>query len=226
MHETIQEAKKSKRNLLEPEALKLFSDYGLPVPPYEVARTATDAVRASEKFGYPVVLKVVSPQVVHKSEVGGVKIGLQTETEVKKAYDEIMDSVQKKVKDASVEGIIVRSHLPQGLECIVGMTKDPQFGPAIMFGLGGVFVELLKDVVFRVLPLTRTDAEYMIRETKGYELLRGIRGQKPKDIPAVVDCLLKTTTMIEENPEILEIDINPLTVFEKGAVILDAIVML
>lgn len=226
MHETIQEAKKAGRNLLEPEALKLFSDYGLPVPPYEVVRTKIEAVRASDEFGYPVVLKIVSPQIIHKSDVGGVQVGIESAGEVESAYDRIMSSVGEKAEKASVEGVLVRPHAPEGLECIVGMMKDPQFGPAVMFGLGGIFVELLKNVAFSVLPLTRNDAEQMIRETKGYELLKGIRGNEPKDIPAIIDCLVRTAAMVEENPEIQQIDINPLIVYEKGARVLDARVML
>jgi acyl-CoA synthetase (NDP forming) len=226
MHETIQVAKKAGRNLLEPEALKLFSDYGLPVPPYEVVRTKIEAVQASNDFGYPVVLKIVSPQIIHKSDVGGVKVGIESAGEVEKAYDRIMSSVGERAGKASVEGVLVRPYAPEGLECIVGMMKDPQFGPAVMFGLGGIFVELFKDVAFSVLPLTRNDAVQMIRETKGYELLKGIRGDKPKDIPAIVNCLERTAAMAEENPEIQQIDINPLTVYEKGARVLDARVML
>jgi acyl-CoA synthetase (NDP forming) len=226
MHETIALAKKAGRNLLEPEALKLFSDYGLSVPPYEVAGTKAEALKAAERLGYPVVLKVVSEQVLHKSDVGGVKLALGSRAEVERAYDEITESVRHEVDDDAISGFLVRSHLPKGIECIIGMTLDQQFGPAVMFGLGGIYVELLKDVSFRVLPLTRSDAEQMITETKGYELLKGIRGERPKDIRAVIDCVLKTATMVEENSDIREIDINPLAVYEKGAFVLDARVVL
>ncbi|MBN2322244.1 MAG: acetate--CoA ligase family protein [Spirochaetes bacterium] len=226
MHETIALAKKAGKNLLEPEALRLFSDYSLPVPPYELAETKKEAVEAAERFGYPVVLKVVSEQVLHKSDIGGVKLALGSKAEVERAYDEITESVEKKVDGAVISGLLVRPHLKKGIECIIGMTLDPQFGPAVMFGLGGIFVELLKDVSFRVLPMRRPDAERMISETKGYELLKGMRGERPKDIPALIDCLLRTAEMVEENPDIREIDINPLAVYEKGAAVLDARVML
>ena len=223
MHDAISRAVREKRNLLETEALRLFSDYGMPVPEFQLVKTKAEAEKKSKQIGFPVVLKIVSPDIIHKSDVGGVKVNLITAEQIEKAYDEIMGNIGEGVQ---VEGMLVRKYVPQGLECIVGMTKDPQFGPALMFGLGGIFVELLKDVSFRVLPLTRQDVELMIKETKGYSLLKGTRGESKKDIPALVDFLLKTQRLIEENPAIQEIDINPLAVFEKGVWILDARVIL
>ncbi|KKM09107.1 acetyl-CoA synthetase [Clostridiales bacterium PH28_bin88] len=226
MHGIITKALAEKRNLLEPEALQLLAEYGLPVPQFELARTKEEAVAAAEKIGYPVVLKIVSPDILHKSDVEGVKVGLATAGAVSGAFEEIINSASLKAKGARVEGVLVVANAPKGTECIVGMTKDPQFGPALMFGLGGIFVELLKDVAFRVLPLTREDAEEMIKETKGYQLLKGMRGQNPKDIPALKEFLLKMAALIEQNPEIQEIDVNPLLVFEQGLQVLDARVIL
>jgi len=226
MHEIIERGIGEQRNLLEPEALALFSKYGLPVPVYEVAGTQQQALKAAESIGYPVVLKVVSQAIVHKSEIGGVKTGLDCETAVKEAWEEITRSVDSIGERSSMEGVLVCAQAPPGLECIIGIVKDPQFGHAIMFGLGGIFVELIKDAAFRVLPITRQDAGELVCETKSHQLLRGIRGQKPKDIAVVIDCLMKIAALVEENPAIREIDINPIVVFEKGAMILDARVML
>jgi len=225
MHEIIKRGISEQRNLLEPEALALFSEYGLPVPVHEVATTQQQALKAARSIGYPVVLKVVSQVIVHKSEIGGVRTQLDSERAVKNAWGEITRSVDSIGERSSLEGVLVCAQAPPGLECVLGIVKDPQFGHAIMFGLGGIFVELIKDVAFRVLPITPQDASELVRETKSYQLLRGIRGQKPKDTAAVVDCLMKTAALVEDNPAIKEIDINPIVVFEKGAMILDARVM-
>ncbi len=226
MYEAIARALKEKRNLLEPEALKLFTDFGLPVPQYKFARTLEEAVAASAEIGYPVVLKIVSAGIIHKADVGGVKVHLESDRAVEAAFVEIRKNAEQKAPGAAVEGILVSRHIGSGLECIVGMTRDPQFGPAIMYGLGGIFVEVLKDVSFRILPLTGVDAESMIKETKSYQLLQGIRGEKPKDMPALIDFLLKTSALIEQNPEIRELDINPIAILEKGVLALDARVLL
>lgn len=226
MHDLISKAKADKRNLLEPDALRLFADYGLPVPDYKLVKTQEEALEAARQIGFPVVLKIVSPDILHKSDAGGVKLGLSTAGETAAAFKEIMSNIGKKASKAKVEGILVAGNAPGGTECIVGMTKDPQFGPALMFGLGGVFVELMKDVSFRVLPLTREDAENMIKETKACRLLKGLRGEAPGDIQALIDFLLKTASLIEKNPQIKEIDVNPLLVCETGVMILDARVIL
>ncbi|MEW6622640.1 MAG: acetate--CoA ligase family protein [Bacillota bacterium] len=222
MHEILKEAVVQRKNLLEPEAMQLFAAYNIPTPGFGLAKTKEEAASVAEAIGFPVVLKVVSPDILHKSDVGGVKVGLGDVGAVKKAYEEILDSVVQKVPEAEVAGVLVATQAPKGLECIIGMTKDPQFGPALMFGLGGIYVEVFKDISFRVLPLTQKDAEEMIAETKGYQLLKGIRGEEPKDINALVEVLLKVARMVEENPQIEEIDINPLVVYEKGVLALDA----
>lgn len=224
MHEIVERGFSEGRHLLEPEALALLSEYGLSVPRHELVATPEQALAAAERIGYPVVLKIVSREILHKSEIGGVKTGLEDGQALNRAWQEMSSAVES--TGFTPEGFLVCEQAPPGLECIVGTVKDPQFGHAIMFGLGGIFVELIKDVAFRVLPITRADAEQLVKETKSYRLLGGIRGQKAKDIEAVIDCLMKTAAVVRDNPAIAEIDINPLTVFEKGAMVLDARILL
>jgi acyl-CoA synthetase (NDP forming) len=226
MHELIANAKKENRNLLEHEAMALFAQYGIPGPDYALTTSPAEAMQAAEKIGYPVVLKVVSPDIIHKSDVGGVEVGMKTKEEVAAAYDRIMQNAAAKAPGAKIHGILVLSFAKPGVECIVGMTKDSSFGPAIMFGLGGIFVELLKDVAFRVLPLDRAEVFAMMQETKGYQMLTGLRGQKAKDVDALADLILNVARMIAENPEIEELDINPLFVYDEGVRTVDARILL
>lgn len=226
MHQLIEQALMAKRNLLEHEAMQLLSEYGLPTPKHALTTDPDQAADTAREIGFPVVLKVVSPAILHKSDVGGVKVGLKTEAEVKDAYREILLNIERRTNNASIVGILVASQASPGLECIVGMTSDPQFGPALMFGLGGIFVEVLKDVSFRLLPISKEEAEDMIKETKGYKLIQGIRGEKPKDFTALVDIILKLSLLIEENPEIKELDLNPLFLYESGLQIVDARVLI
>lgn len=227
MNERIRVALEEGRALLEPEAWALLMEYGLPMPRHRVAHSAGEAAEAAAEIGFPVVLKIVSRDVLHKSDAGGVRVNLATAAAVEAAYDGILESVGTRVPGARVEGVLVCEMLPTGgVECIVGMIRDASFGPAIMVGLGGVFVEVLKDVTFRVLPLTEADALAMIQELKGYALLGGVRGQKPKDVAALAKILLGVAKLVEENPEIRELDINPCIVYERGAVPVDARIML
>lgn len=227
MDERIQAARTQGRSLLEPEAWALLADYGLPMPRHKVVHSAGQAAAAAAEIGFPVVLKIVSRDVLHKSDAGGVRVNLTDEAGVRDAYDGILESVATHVPGARTEGVLVCEMLPGGgVECIVGMIQDESFGPAIMVGLGGVFVEVLQDVSFRVLPLAREDALEMIRELKGYALLKGVRGQKPKDVNALADILLGVARLVEKNPEIRELDINPCIVYERGAMPVDARIML
>jgi len=231
MHEIVERGIREERNLLEPEALALLQEYGLPVPRHEFVKTPEQALAAAERIGYPVVLKVVSPLILHKSEIGGVRTGLEDGEALAGAWKEVSRAVEaagrrSAGKHPSLEGFLLCEQAPPGLECIIGVVKDPQFGHAVMFGLGGIFVEVIRDVAFRVLPITRADAAELIRETRSYRLLEGIRGQKSKDIEAVIDCLIKTATVVEANPAIGEIDINPIAIFERGAMVLDARILL
>jgi len=213
-----------RKTLMPDEACEVLSACGIRVAPCKIARSPEEAVQAAEYIGYPVALKVASPHIAHKSDVGGVRLDLRTPSDVRLAYHEIIANVSKYVPGATIYGVAVTPMVPQGMEVVVGMHRDPQFGPMIMFGLGGIYVELLREVSFRLAPLTRSEALEMIMETKAYTLLRGFRGGPPRDVDAVVDVILKISTLSTEFKEIQEIDINPLFVYEKfkGCVVVDA----
>ena len=179
-----------------------------------------------KELGFPVVLKVISADVIHKSDSGGVRLGLANSTQVGRAYSDIMSSVRQRHPQATIQGISVQPMAPPGIEVIIGMSTDPQFGPVIMFGLGGVLVEILKDVSFRIVPVTRRDAAEMVREIKGYPILAGFRGQKPASVPALEELIVKVSQFIERNPQIRELDLNPVFAYENKAVAVDARVVL
>lgn len=221
------QARKEGRNyLLEPEAKMVCMEYGIPVTRFKVALTQDEAVKFAEGIQYPVVLKVVSPDVIHKFDVGGVILNLKSCAEVKNAYNQILKNVRKHKPDAKIVGIMVQEMAPPSTEVIVGAMKDPQFGPALMFGLGGIFVEVLKDVIFRIAPITESDAREMITEVKAYPILKGYRNQPPADIDAVVNILLNTSRLVMDHQAIKELDLNPIMVYEKGAKTVDARIIL
>ena len=223
----FQEAlKEGRKYMLEPEAKTICLEYGIPVTAFRVATTAEDAVKFAEEIGYPTVLKVVSPDVIHKFDVGGVVLDVENPEEVQDAYKKILENVKKNKPDAKIQGILVQEMAPSSTEVIVGSTKDPQFGPALMFGLGGIFVEVLKDVTFRIAPITEQDAREMITEVKAYPVLKGYRGQPPADINAIVKILLNTSKLVMDHQEIKELDLNPIIVYEKGAKTVDARIIL
>jgi acyl-CoA synthetase (NDP forming) len=223
----IGEAKRASRTLLtEIESKVLLREAGIPTVETKLATSKEEAVAISKKLGFPVVLKIVSPEITHKSDVGGVKLGLKTSKQVGTAYGEIISAVQQKHPKAMIEGVSVQKMAQPGTEVIIGMTKDAQFGPVLMFGLGGILVELLKDVSFRIVPLERVDAREMIREIKGYPLLEGYRGGEPVDITVLEEILLKLSRFADANPEIKEIDLNPIFAYKDGAVAVDARVIL
>ena len=215
-----------RRHLLEPEAKTVCMEYGIPVPKFRVAGSAEDAVRYAEEIGYPVVLKVVSPDVIHKSDVGGVMLGLRSADEVRSAYEKLLGNVRSHKPNAEIVGVLVEEMAPKAVEVIVGALKDPQFGPTLMFGLGGVFVEILKDVSFRVAPITEDDAAEMITEIKAYPILQGYRGMPPADVDAIKQILLNTSRLVMEHQEIAELDLNPIMVYQKGAKAVDARIIL
>ena len=212
------------RNLLEPEAYELLKSYGLPVPPFRLTTSPEEAEMAAREIGYPVVAKVVSKDILHKSDAGGVILNLRNGEEVRSACRQITE--RAKDLKAEVRGILIAKMSPPGTEVIVGLTQDPQFGPAVMFGLGGIFVEVYQDVAFRLLPITLKDAKAMIREIKGFPILQGVRGRRPADLEALSDLLLKVSRIAEENPEIAEMDLNPVLVYETGLQVVDARVLL
>jgi acetyl-CoA synthetase (ADP-forming) len=223
----FEKAKKEGRLILtEYESKKLLKQVGIPVVETRLAKTQKETVLMSQKIGFPVVLKIASPDVIHKSDSGGVKLSLNNVAGVKKAYGEIMERVRELYPNAVIYGITVQKMARPGTEVIVGTSKDPQFGPVIMFGLGGIFVEVLKDVSFRVIPLNRRDAQEMIKEIKGYPLLQGMRGKEPVNIRVLVDIILKISNLIEGNPQIKELELNPIFAYGDGAVAVDARIIL
>jgi acyl-CoA synthetase (NDP forming) len=223
----LDQAEKEGRSILtEFESKRILSQAGIPVVETRLAKTQKEAVSLSRKMGFPVVLKISSPEVIHKSDLGGVKLSLNNAAEVKKAYDEILKKVKKQYPEAAVHGVSVQKMVRPGTEVIIGTSKDPQFGPVIMFGLGGIFVELLKDVSFRVIPVKGKDAQEMIEEIKGYPLLKGYRGKEPASITALVEIILKISKFIEQNSQVKELDLNPIFAYRDKAVAVDARIIL
>ena len=206
-----------RRQLLEAEAKAVLACAGISVPETRSARNLEECVAAANGMGYPVVLKISSPDIIHKTEVGGVKVGIANEEEVVAAYRAIMVSARKFHPRARVFGVILSAMVPDGVETIIGASTDPSFGKIVMFGLGGIYVEVLKDVVFRVPPLGKTEAEEAVASIDSFPLLLGIRGEKPKDIAATADALHRLSHLVELVPEIAELDVNPLIVRERGS---------
>jgi acetate---CoA ligase (ADP-forming) len=217
-------AEENRERLSDSEVHDVLMSYGFRVPRSLFARTSEEAVAAAKGIGYPVVMKIVSPQVIHKSDMGGVKVGLESKKAVKNAFFDITTRVRNIMPAAQIYGVMVQEMVRGGKEVIMGITKDPQFGHMIMFGLGGIYVEVLKDIAFRITPLSREDAHEMIRETKTFPLLRGVRGEAEADIEAIEESLLILSRMARDFPQIIEADINPLLVKKRGegAVAVDA----
>jgi acyl-CoA synthetase (NDP forming) len=219
--------KKSTTPILdEIQCKKVLRSAGIKVTLPVLTTSKNQAIAVADKIGYPVVMKIVSPQITHKSDIGAVKLNLENKRQVKTAYNEIMAAVKKKAAKARIDGVSIQKMAAPGLELVIGMIRDPQFGPMLMFGLGGTSVEILKDVTFRMTPFTRQDAREMIRQIKGYRLLEGYRGQTPVDIQYLEETLMKLSAFIEENPEIKEMDLNPILAYKKGAVAVDARIIL
>ncbi len=221
----LSKAKKEKRTFLpEPEAHAILKAYGFPVLKFQLAKSVEECAEAAKEIGYPVVLKIASPDVIHKVDFGGVKVGIKDEITLKAAYEEIISNIKEHKADANIWGIFVQEFCPGGKETIIGMNRDPHFGPLIMFGLGGVYVEALKDVTFRLAPIRELGARRMIGEIRGYKILDGFRGELPSDINAIAESLERLSMLAIDFEEIKELDINPLKVFEigKGAKVIDA----
>lgn len=210
------------RVLNEVESKAMLKAAGIPVVETRFAKTKSEAIAISKEIGFPVALKIMSPNVVHKSDSGGVKLGIETAAGVDKAISEMRASVKAKQPDAKIEGVSVQAMARKGVEVIIGMSKDPQFGPVLMFGLGGVLVELLKDVAFRIVPVRKVDAAEMIREIKGFPMLQGFRGSEPADLNALEDLIVKVSDFVEKNPQVKELDLNPVFAYGDGAVAVDA----
>ncbi|MEJ2040809.1 MAG: acetate--CoA ligase family protein [Desulfosarcinaceae bacterium] len=223
----LNKAKDEKRTVLtEIEAKQILREAGIHCTDTRLATDKAQAVSLSEEIGYPVVLKISSVDMTHKSDAGGVKVNLDSRDEVEKAYDEIMASCKAAYPGADIEGVAVQGMARTGTEIIMGMIKDPSFGPVVMFGLGGVLVEVLKDVSFRIVPIEKNDAIEMIEEIQGKKLLEGYRGQDPVDIPFLQEMLVRLSDFIERTPGIEEIDMNPVFGYKDGAAVVDARIIL
>jgi len=203
-------------NLLEDEGYAVLQAYGFPVPKSMLVNNEDDAVKSAIEIGYPVVMKISSKDIIHKSESGGVKVGLKNTDDVRNAYNSIMSSVKNYNPNARIEGVLIQEMVTNSKELILGAKQDKLFGPLLMFGLGGIYVEILKDVNFRLAPISELEAREMVDSIKTISLLKGVRGEKSSDIPSVVDCLLRLSQLIIDFPEIEEFDINPLLVLEEG----------
>jgi acetyltransferase len=214
--------------LLEKESYEILKAYNFPVVISIMAENETRATEAAEKIGFPVALKVASPDVLHKFDFGGVKLNLKNKTEVRKGFQEILKNVLARKPDAKIRGMIVEEMASEGKEIILGMNRDPQFGPILMFGLGGIYVEALEDVTFRLAPIRELTATHMITLTKTHKILKGFRGEKAFDIDAITDCLKRLSQLVTDFDDIKELDINPLIVYEKGkgCAIVDARIIL
>ena len=223
----IQNALQNKRyKLLEPESKELIAAFGITTARHTVTASVKEAIQAATSIGYPIVLKIVSPDISHKTDVGGVKVGIKDAEGVKAAYEEIMKNVNIKKPDARIEGILVEEMATPSTEVIIGGLRDPQFGPAVMFGLGGIFVEIYKDVSFRIAPLEEYDAIDMIHEIKGSKILKGFRNTESLDITSVAQTILKVSNIMVSIEEIKEIDLNPVLVYPKGVKAVDARIIL
>jgi acetyltransferase len=206
------------------EARSILTAYGMTIPKSELAETPERAVEIANEIGYPVVLKIASPDILHKTDVGGVKVGLENAEQLQDAFELMVYRANRYLPEARLWGCLVQEMVPEGnLEVLVGMNRDPQFGPLVTFGLGGIYVETLKDVTFRLAPFTKSDAETMLEEIRASALLDGVRGKPQVDKEAIVDTLLRIGQLVQDFPEILELDINPLIVFPKnqGAIAID-----
>jgi acetyl-CoA synthetase (ADP-forming) len=211
---------------LENEAKTICIEYEIPVTKFELARTLKESLLVSKKIGFPVVLKIVSPDIIHKSDSGGVILNLKNSDEVKNAFNKIVRNVKKYKANANILGVLVQEMVAPSTEVIIGAIKDPQFGQTLMFGLGGIFVELLGDVTFRVAPISKIEAFEMISEVKAYPILKGYRNKSAVDIASLTKLIVKTSNLIMENPQIKELDLNPVIVYEKGLKVVDARIIL
>jgi 4-hydroxybutyryl-CoA synthetase (ADP-forming) len=220
--------KNGRSNLLEEEGYEVLEAYGFPTPKSILCTTERECMDAAKQIGYPLVMKIVSPDIIHKSDAGGVKVGIKTEDELKNSFRTITENAQKYRSDAKIKGVLVQEMVKSAKETILGASQDPTFGPVIMFGLGGIYVEVLKDVVFRIVPIDEQEAINMVKSIKTIKLLKGVRGEKSSDLKAIADSLQRLSQLVVDFPEIKEFDINPLLVLEegKGARVVDARIIL
>lgn len=222
-HPIVDQALQQGRTLLtETESKQILQDLGIATTMGRLATSEDEAVQAASSLGFPVVLKISSPDVPHKSDIGGVQLHLQDAEAVRRAYQTIIQNAADKAPTASIEGVAVQPMARPGVEIIIGMSKDATFGPVLMFGLGGVLVEILKDVAFRIVPLSRRDAKEMIHDIKGFPMLEGYRGAPPANLEALTRILLTLSDFVDHTPAIKEIDLNPVYAYDDGALAVDA----
>jgi len=222
MNSILKLAIREKRNLTEAEAYELLSKHGIPVPEYSVASTEEELLKVAKRVDFPLVMKIVSPDIMHKTDIGGIKMNITNLPQIKKAYKDIIHNVRQNKPEARINGMLLCKQVSKGVEVIVGMIRDPQFGPTVMFGLGGIFTEILKDIAFRVCPIERTDIEEMLTEIEGIKILQGYRGQPRRDANAIIDIIMGISRLALDYPVVKEIDLNPIIVYEKGAIVVDA----
>lgn len=212
-----EECAAGRHQLVEVKALNVFRHYGFPIVPFTLAKSADEAVAAAGEIGYPVVMKISGPKILHKTDVGGVKLNLRDEDQVRAAYEGMVASVRTKMgADVEIWGVVVQKMLSPGKEIILGVSRDPRFGPLLMFGLGGIYTEALRDVSFRLAPIRENVAEEMVRDIRSYRLLEGVRGEPPSDTAAIAECLMRLSQLVTDHPEIKELDVNPLIVYPRG----------
>jgi len=218
--------KEGRKLLLEPEAYEVCKEFDIPYPPTRLASDLNEGIQAAKEIGFPVVMKVVSPDIVHKSDVGGVVVNIDSEEKFRIKYEELMSNLRSKAPKAIIKGILVQKQMMGGTEVVIGGLRDKQFGPVVMFGLGGILVEVFKDVSFRLAPLNKEEAMRQIRETKAFKLLEGVRGQSPSDIDAVANLIVNAGELLVKIPEISEIDFNPVKAYENTCIVVDARIIL
>jgi len=214
-----------KKFLSVQESKNILSKANFPINPTGFGTNLNEVIAEAEKIGFPVVIKVSSQDIIHKSDIGGVVTGIREIDELKEEYKQMQQRISQKVPNARIEGYIIEK-MESGIELLVGSTIDPMFGPILAFGLGGIYVEVLKDVVFRLIPIEREDATEMLSEIKATKILDGIRGQPPINKKALVDLLIKTSNFIDHHPEIEELDLNPVFATEEGVSVVDARIIL
>ena len=203
-------------NLLEEEGLEVLKAYGLPLPSSALACDAAQAIKIAKKIGYPVVMKIASPQIIHKSDAGGVMVNLKNDEEIESAFDTIVGNAKKYDKKAEIKGVLIVEMVKGGKELIIGSKHEPGFGPVIMLGMGGIYVEVLKDVTFKLAPVTDRESDDMIASIRTQKLLKGVRGEKPSDIEKLSECIQRLSQLVSDFGEIKELDLNPVLVMEKG----------
>lgn len=224
-----EERRGGRNQLVEIKALEALRHYGFPLVPYSLATSADEAASSAEQIGYPVVMKISGPKILHKTDVGGVRLNLRDAESVRQAYDAIIASVRSKMgQEVEIWGVLIQKMLPPGKEIILGMTRDPRFGPLLMFGLGGIYTEALRDVAFRLAPIRKNVASEMVTSIRSYRLLQGVRGEAPSDTSAIAECLMRLSQFVTDNPNVKELDINPLIVYARGsgAMVADARIIL